>query len=52
MNNHPQPVYQQYSYNISQASNIAFLLEWAQISDLDFGLIQQNISTQKDSFQY
>ena len=37
---------------ISRASNIAFLLEWAQISDLDFGLIQQNISTKKASFQY
>ena len=25
-------------------SNIAFLLEWAQMLDLDFGLIRQNIS--------
>ena len=42
-----------YEYiNKSRASNIAFLLEWAQISDLDFGLIQQNISTKKASFQY
>ena len=31
-------------YNISRTSNIAFLMDWAQISDLDFGLIQQNIS--------
>ena len=38
--------------SISRASHIAFLLEWAQISDLDFGLIQQNISTKKASFQY
>ena len=36
----------------SQASNIAFLLDWAQMLDLDFGLIQQNISIQKASFQY
>ena len=36
----------------SQASNIAFLLDWAQMSDLDFGLIQQNISIKKASFQY
>jgi len=40
------------SYINSRASNIAILLEWAQISDLDFGLIQQNISTKKASFQY
>ena len=31
-------------------SNIAFLLEWAQMSDLDFGLIRQNISIKKASF--
>ena len=37
---------------ISRASNIAFLLDWAQMSDLDFGLIQQNISIKKASFQY
>ena len=36
----------------SRASNIAFLLDWAQMSDLDFGLIQQNISIKKASFQY
>ena len=36
----------------SRASNIAFLLDWAQTSDLDFGLIQQNISIKKASFQY
>ena len=33
-------------YN-SRASNIAFLLDIAQMSDLDFGLIQQNISIKK-----
>ena len=38
--------------NISRASNIAFLLDIAQMSDLDFGLIQQNISIKKASFQY
>ena len=32
------------TYVTSWASNIAFLLDWAQMSDLDFGLIQQNIS--------
>ena len=37
---------------LSQASNIAFLLDIAQMSDLDFGLIQQNISIKKASFQY
>ena len=31
----------------SRASNIAFLLDIAQMSDLDFGLIQQNISIKK-----
>ena len=36
----------------SRASNIAFLLDLAQILDLDFGLIQQNTSPQKASFQY
>ena len=36
----------------SRASNIAFLLDIAQMSDLDFGLIQQNISIKKASFQY
>merc|ERR1712051_500758 len=36
----------------SQVSNIAFLLDIAQMSDLDFGLIQQNISIKKASFQY
>ena len=30
--------------HISRTSNIAFLIGWAQILDLDFGLIQQNIS--------
>ena len=38
--------------HVSQASNIAFLLDLAQMSDLDFGLIQQNISIKKASFQY
>ena len=38
--------------HISRASNIAFLLDIAQMSDLDFGLIQQNISIKKASFQY
>jgi hypothetical protein len=36
----------------SRASNIAYLLDWAQMSDLDFGLIQQNIFIKKASFQY
>ena len=36
----------------SRASNIAFLLDIAQMSDSDFGLIQQNISIKKASFQY
>ena len=31
----------------SRTSNIAFLMDWAQISDLDFGLIRQNISIKK-----
>ena len=39
-------------YFKSRASNIAFLLDWAQMLDLDFGLIQQNISIKKASFQY
>ena len=30
----------------------AFLIGLAQMSDLDFGLIQQNISNKKASFQY
>ena len=38
--------------HISRVSNIAFLLDWAQMSDLDFGLIQQNISIKKASFLY
>jgi hypothetical protein len=38
--------------DISRTSNIAFLLDWAQMSDLDFGLIRQNISIKKASFQY
>ena len=33
--------------NQSRASNIDFLLDIAQMSDLDFGLIQQNISIKK-----
>ena len=37
---------------MSQASNIAFLLDIAQMSDLDFGLIQQNVSIKNTSFQY
>ena len=36
----------------SRPSNIAFLLEWAQMLDLDFGLIRQNISFKKAFFQY
>ena len=36
----------------SRASNIAFLMDWAQMSDLDFGLIRQNISIKKASFHY
>jgi hypothetical protein len=36
----------------SQMSNIAFLMDWAQMSDLDFGLIRQNISIKKASFHY
>ena len=36
----------------SRTSNIAFLMDWAQISDLDFGLIRQNISIKKPSFHY
>ena len=34
-------------YNKSRASNIAFLLEWAQISDLDFGFIPTEYFYQK-----
>ena len=37
---------------ISRMSNIAFFIGWAQMSDLDFGLIRQNISNKKASFQY
>ena len=33
-------------------SNIAFLLDWAQMSDLDFGLINHNIAIKKASFHY
>ena len=36
----------------SQTSNIAFLLDWVQMLDLDFGLIRQNISIKKASFHY
>ena len=39
-------------YNNSRTSNIAFFWEWAQMSDLDFGLIRQNISNKKASFHY
>ena len=38
--------------NYSRTSNIAFLMDWAQMSDLDFGLIRQNISIKKASFHY
>jgi len=38
--------------DISRTSNIAFLIGWAQMSDLDFGLIRQKISNKKASFQY
>ena len=37
---------------ISRTSNIAFLMDWAQMSDLDFGLIRQNISIKKASFHH
>ena len=40
------------SDDISRTSNIAFLMDWAQISDLDFGLIRQNTSIKKASFHY
>ena len=36
----------------SLTSNITFLSDWAQTSHLDFGLIRQNISIKKASFQY
>ena len=36
----------------SQTSNISFLMDRAQMSDLDFGLIRQNISIKKASFHY
>ena len=36
----------------NRTSNVAFLIDWAQMSDLDFGLIQQNISIKKASFHY
>jgi len=36
----------------SRTSNIAFLIGLAQMSDFDFGLIRQNISNKKASFQY
>ena len=39
-------------WHTSRTSNIAFLIGWAQMSDLDFGLIRQNISNKKASFQY
>jgi hypothetical protein len=38
--------------HLSRTSNIAFLMDWAQISDLDFGLIRQNTSIKKASFHY
>ena len=34
-------------YNNSQMSNLVFLMDWAQMSDLDFGLIHQNFFHQK-----
>ena len=37
---------------MSWTSNIGFLMDWAQMSDLDFGLIRQNISIKKASFHY
>ena len=37
---------------ISRTSNIAFLMDWGQMSNLDFSLIRQNISIKKASFQY
>ena len=47
------PIWQFFIYfDSSRTSNIAFLLDWAQMSDLDFGLIRQNISNKKASFQY
>ena len=39
-------------FYMSWMSNIAFLMDWAQISDLDFGLIRQNTSIKKASFHY
>ena len=37
---------------ISRTPNIAFLMIWAQMADLDFGLIHQNISIMKALFHY
>ena len=36
----------------SRTSNIAFLMDWDQMADLDFGLIHQNVSIKKASFHY
>ena len=36
----------------SRMSNIASLMDLAQMADLDFGLIHPNISTKKASFHY
>ena len=36
----------------SRTSNIAFLMDWAQMADLDFGLIQQKNFIKKASFHY
>ena len=33
--------------NISRTSNIAILLDWAQMSDLDFGLIRQKFPSKR-----
>ena len=38
--------------DLSRMSNIAFLMDRAQMSDLDFGSIHQNISIKKASFHY
>ena len=39
-------------FDLSRMSNIAFLMDWAQMADLEVGLIHQNISTKKASFHY
>ena len=36
----------------NQEPNITFLMDWVQMTDLDFGLMHQNISIKKASFHY